>query len=80
MRSKLTLRLDKRLIGLAKKIAKERGKSLSQMVEDYFRALQSGQSGDVDELTPTVKSLKGSLKGSDVGEKDYKKYLVEKYL
>jgi hypothetical protein len=31
-------------------------------------------------ITPAVLSLKGVLKGNSVDEKDYKKYLEEKYL
>jgi len=33
-----------------------------------------------EELTPTVKKLKGILKNKKISEKDYKKYLEEKYL
>jgi len=32
------------------------------------------------ELTPLVRSLKGSLKGANFGKEDYHKYLDEKYL
>lgn len=38
-KSKLTLRLDDRLKERAKRLAKERGTSVSQIVEDYFRLL-----------------------------------------
>lgn len=37
MRTKLTLRMDEELIADIKQIAKENGKSVSQMVTDYFR-------------------------------------------
>ena len=36
MQTKLTLRLDEELIKFAKVYAKERGKSLSQIVADYL--------------------------------------------
>jgi hypothetical protein len=39
MKSKLTLRLDDDLKGRAKRLAKERGISVSRLVEDYFRLL-----------------------------------------
>ena len=35
---------------------------------------------ETSELTPIVRSLKGSLKGVKVGKKDYHKYLEEKHL
>jgi len=43
MKSKLTLRLDEDLKERAKQMAAERGTSVSQLVEDYFRLL-SGES------------------------------------
>jgi antitoxin component of RelBE/YafQ-DinJ toxin-antitoxin module len=39
MDSKLTLRIDDDVKEAAKKLAKQRGASVSQMVEDYFRLL-----------------------------------------
>ena len=39
MKSKLTLRLDKGLKERAKRLAEERGISVSRLVEDYFRLL-----------------------------------------
>lgn len=39
MKSKLTLRLDDRLKERAKELARERGTSVSKIVEDYFRLL-----------------------------------------
>jgi hypothetical protein len=39
MKSKLTLRLDANLKERAKRLAEERGTSVSKIVEDYFRLL-----------------------------------------
>ncbi len=39
MQTKLTLRLDDRLIRKAKDFASKNGKSLSQVVGDYFAAI-----------------------------------------
>ena len=33
-----------------------------------------------DEITPAVRSLQGVLRGSDVDEGDYRRYLEGKYL
>jgi len=47
MKSKLTLRLDDDLKERAKRLAEERGISVSRLVEDYFRLLLQGRaSGD----------------------------------
>ncbi|MGD9825900.1 DUF6364 family protein [Desulfobacter sp.] len=80
MNTKLTLRIDDRLIKSAKCHASKMGKSLSQMVADYFILLEKQGNNETTELTPTVKFLKGSLKDAGVDEKDYTNYLAEKYL
>ena len=80
MNTKLTLRLDKGLIESAKKHARMRGKSVSQMVADYFLILDKKTVTKKTGLTPIVKSLKGALKNSNISEKDYKDYLKDKYL
>ena len=49
MKSKLTLRLDERVKERAKTLAKERGTSVSKIVEDYFRLLLRDPSGSHDE-------------------------------
>jgi len=45
MKSKLTLRLDDDLKERAKRLADERGISVSRLVEDYFRLLLREQAG-----------------------------------
>jgi hypothetical protein len=80
VQSKLTLRLDEGLIRRAKVIAKRRGKSLSQIVAEYFALLGSRSPKEPDDLAPTVKSLKGILKGSDLDREDYERHLEDKYL
>ena len=44
-KSKLTLRLDDDLKERAKRLAEERGISVSRLVEDYFRLLLQGRAG-----------------------------------
>jgi hypothetical protein len=80
MNTKLTLRLDEDLIKSAKKYANDTGKSVSQLVADFFFLLDKKNVTDPDQLTPIVKSLKGSMKNANLDEKDYKKYLEDKYL
>lgn len=80
MNTKLTLRLDDELIKSAKTQANVLGKSVSQMVADYFYLLDKKAVKKPVQLTPIVKSLKGSLKNTDIDENDYKSYLEDKYL
>ena len=80
MNTKLTLRLEDDLIRSAKRHASIMGKSVSQMVADYFYLLDKKTTKGKQQITPIVKSLRGSLKGSGVDEKDYEKYLEDKYL
>ena len=79
MQTKLTLRLDDRLIEDAKQHARQSGKSLSQMVAEYFRAITSPQAV-AGELTPTVSRLKGALAETKVDRDDYRAYLEGKHL
>lgn len=79
MQSKLTLRIDKELINKAKNISKEKGKSLSKMVSDYFKSLERTKNANQN-IPPVTKSLIGILKDKPIDEKDYKKHLEKKYL
>lgn len=80
MKNKLTLRLDDSLIKRAKKRAKQKGTSVSQMVADYFSLIETEDSSPAKKLPPVTASLAGIAKNTDVRENDYKKYLEEKYL
>ncbi len=79
MNKKLTIRINKSLIKKAKRTAKARGRSLSSIVEDYLKIITKSEEDNI-ELPPNVKALSGILANSDIDEKDYKKYLEEKYL
>ncbi len=80
MNTKLTLRMDESLIASAKEYSAKTGKSVSRIVADFFQTIQNENQEKEQALPPTVRSLKGVLKGSDLREDDYKKYLEEKYL
>jgi GTP1/Obg family GTP-binding protein len=78
MQSKMTLLLDEELIKKAEAAALERGKSVSQMVAEFFESL--GKNAPYDkELPPLTSSLLGILKGVEVDVDDYKKHLEEKF-
>jgi len=83
MNTKLTLRIDESLIKSAKKYSKKTGKSLSRLVADLFQIIGNeklGTNGEDSSLTPTVRSLKGILKGKAISEANYKSYIEKKYL
>lgn len=81
MHSKLTLRIDQSLIKAAKKYSKQHGKSLSQLIADYFSilAIQVANHKETMASPPITQSLKGILKGSKSTEATYRKYLEDKY-
>ena len=79
MNTKLTLRLNRELIETAKKFSREKNKSLSRLVSDFFEMIQKEKKGSQEQLPPTVRSLKGILKNSQLKKDDYKKYLEKKY-
>ena len=81
MNTKLTLSIDESIILKAKAFAKENGKSLSQLVENYLKILVKDSNQVVSEPSVAYK-LKGVFKDHDLG--DYKtelaKALAKKYL
>lgn len=80
MSTKLTLRMSPLLIKRAKVYAKKHGKSVSQIVGDYFSLLNQKLETKKMPLLPLTSSLRGVLKESKISEKDYKKHLEDKYL
>jgi hypothetical protein len=80
MNTKLTLRMDENLIEYAKQYSAKTGKSVSQIVADLFEMMKNEKFEKDFPITPAVLSLKGALRGNSVDEKDFHKYLEEKYL
>jgi len=80
MNTKLTLRLDDKLIESAKEYSTKTGKSVSRIVANLFEIIKNEELKKELEFPPAVSSLKGALKGKGFNEKDYKKHLEEKYL
>ena len=76
MSTKLTLTIEKSVIEKAKKYARTKERSLSDLIENYLKALTKEDPINKEELTPTVKSLKGSFKMPK--DFDYKKELSER--
>ena len=79
MNSKITLYSDKELIEKIKYYAKKRGISVSKLVNDFFKALLLEEERKIKRGKITDK-LYGVLEKKDISQKDYKKFLEEKYL
>ena len=80
MKRKLTLRLEDNLIEEAKEYAKSKNTSVSQLVADYFKAIDRQTKDKKSDISPITMSLIGVLKESSASEEDYKSYLEEKHL
>ncbi len=83
MQTKLTIRLEQELIAQAKIYAKQSGKSLSQLIADYFVQLQAQPtpSETAKTLPPITAQLCGVLQQADIADdrQDYRDYLAAKY-
>jgi len=76
MNTKLTLTLDKEIIEIAKVYAKDKGQSLSEMVENYFKLVTADRRKISEkQLSPKVRKLRGIIKTDK--EIDYKQTLAE---
>ena len=76
MNTKLTLTIEKEVIELAKAYAKEKGQSLSEMVENYFKLITIDRRQiKPEELSPRIRRLRGIIKVD--GKIDHKKILEE---
>lgn len=82
MDTKLTLTIEQTIIEKAKKYAKGEGRSLSDIIENYLKAVIKDDNIESIDLTPIVKSLKGSFKAPKNFDykKELSKRLTEKYL
>jgi predicted hydrocarbon binding protein len=76
MNTKLTLTIEEEVIKIAKRYAKHKGLSLSEMVENYFKfiAIERAHIKE-NQLSPKVKKLRGILNVSK--DLDYKQILTE---
>ena len=76
MNTKLTLTIEEEVIKIAKHCAKQKGVSLSEMVENYFKFIAVDRAHiKENQLSPKVKKLRGILKVND--DTDYKQILTE---
>ena len=79
METKLTLKLDKSVIQSAKQYAHHRNRSLSGLVEDYFRNLVASEGKQQLHYSPLVEELSGVISEKDLNNLSYTDYLETKY-
>lgn len=82
MATKLTLRMDEKLIKNAKKVAGSRKVSLSRMVSDYFKYISTQQKKEFVE-SPVLSEIAGILPSKHEKKKildKYKRHIEGKYL
>ncbi len=75
MNTKLTLTIEQALIEKTKEYAKEKGRSLSGIVESYFKVLVKEEGVVKSKPTPIADSLRGSFKAPK--DFNYKKELTK---
>ncbi|MDP3929205.1 MAG: DUF6364 family protein [Bacteroidota bacterium] len=73
MTTKLTLTIDDSVILMAKKYAKNKGKSLSDIVENYLMTLTTKDNKD-ESISPRILKLMGTIELPE--DFDYKKSLT----
>jgi len=81
METKLTLKLNQKVIESAKRYASEQKLSLSRIVEAYLQSLTTDSKSDDIEISPFVKSMSTGVKipiGKEY-KKEYADFLMEKY-
>jgi len=78
MQAKLTLKMDKNIIDSMKCYAANNNKSLSRLVEDFFKA-SIKETKDMISISPLVKELTGIISEKDMDNAGYIDYLEKKY-
>lgn len=80
MTTKLTLTVEKSIIERAKVYAKNTGRSLSEIIENYLETIT--QDNGTDKLSPKLKKLVGAVKipKNFDEEKELRSYFENKHL
>ncbi|MBN1499376.1 MAG: hypothetical protein JW982_04445 [Spirochaetes bacterium] len=81
METKLTLKLDQNVINSAKAYASKNKKSLSGLVEEYFKNICLNDKENISEINPLVLELSGIISENSIKSysDDYLKYIENKY-
>ena len=68
METKLTLRMDEKIIERVKVYAQAHERSVSGLTEDLYKRLLNEEEVDDGRLSVTVRKYRGILKGKDIDE------------
>lgn len=74
MQTKLTLTIDQTIIKQAKIFARSKGRSLSDLIENYLKTIITENQGEI-KLSSSIKKLKGSIQLPE--DFDYKNELSD---
>lgn len=75
MNTKLTLTIEQSIIEKAKVYARKKERSLSDLIENYLKALTLEEDSNDVKMSPTISQLRGSFNLPD--DFDYKKELTD---
>ena len=68
METKLTLRMDEKIIERVKVYAQAHERSVSGLTEDLYKQLLNEEEFDDGRLSATVRKYRGILKGNEINE------------
>ena len=77
MKTKLTLTIEQRVVKNAKKYARKQGRSLSDLVENYLKAITDQEEQETVDESPLVRSMQGGFRVPEDFDYDYKKALKD---
>mgnify|MGYP001008862373 FL=1 len=75
---KLTLKMDQNVINSMKQYAAQNDKSLSNLVEEFFKSMAAAGNKN-ENISPLVKELSGIISEKDLENISYTDYLEKKY-
>ena len=78
MNVKLTLKMDQNVINAMKQYAAQNDKSLSNLVEEFFKSMTAAGNKN-ENISPLVKELSGIISEKDLKNINYTDYLKKKY-
>jgi macrodomain Ter protein organizer (MatP/YcbG family) len=80
MDTKLTLKLEQKIIERAKDYAKKHNTSLSKLIENYLQSLTK-KADETEKISPLVKSLSGivDIPKNYNHKEEYSDFLLNKY-
>ena len=78
MNVRLTLKMDQNVINAMKQYAAQNDKSLSNLVEEFFKSMAAAGNKN-ENISPLVKELSGIISEKDLENISYTDYLEKKY-